>query len=363
MAARAARLGLGIGWRPELALAIDRRKERRGDLGFVELLAENCNPRRPLPAPLRSLRERGVRIVVHSIGLSLGGAERVDRRRLDRLARVVEWAGADCISDHVAFVRAGSHCSGHLLPVPRTEAALAALCANVARAQAALPVPLALENIATLFDWPDATMDEPEFLGRLTAATGARLIVDVSNLHAAARNLGVDARAWLARVPLERIAYAHVGGGVARGDLWHDTHAHQVPGEALALLRALAAQTALPGAMLERDDRFPAEAEINRELDEIAAAMRPEDGTDAAETESRGQETGGERARRHRAPVPSFLPPVAGIDTAPLAAAQARLVGALVAGEPNPAGFDAARLAVESEMLRARRQRIAAQRR
>jgi len=46
---------------------------------------------------------------------------------------------------------------------------------------------------------------------------------------------------------------------------------------------------------------------------------------------------------------------VAGIDTAPLAAAQARLVGALVAGEPNPAGFDAARLAVESEMLRARR--------
>ena len=140
----------------------------------------------------------------------------------------------------------------------------------------------------------------------------------------------------------------------------HDTHAHQVPGEALALLRALAGQTTLPGAMLERDDRFPAEAEINRELDEIAAAMRPQHGTDGAEGESRGQETGRERARRHRAPVPSFLPPAAGIDTVPLAAAQARLVGALVAGEPSPAGFDAARLAVESEMLRARRQRIAA---
>ncbi len=363
MGERETRLGLGIGWRPELALAIDRREERRRDLGFVELLAENFDPRRPLPAPLRSLRERGVRIVVHSIGLSLGGAEPVDQRRLDRLARVAEWAGASCVSDHVAFVRAGGHCSGHLLPVPRTEAALAALCANVTRAQAALPVPLALENIAALFDWPDATMDEPEFLGRLTAATGARLIVDVSNLHAAARNLGVDARAWLARVPLDRIAYAHVGGGVARGELWHDTHAHPVPGDALALLRALATQTALPGAMLERDDRFPEEAEINRELDEIAAAMRPEHGTDATdrtETESRGQETGGEWARRHRAPVPSFLPPVTGIDTAPLAAAQARLVGALVAGEPNPAGFDPARLAVESEMLRARRQRIAA---
>ena len=217
MGERELRLGLGIGWRPELALAIDRRERQRGDLGFVELLADNFDPRRPLPAPLRSLRERGVRIVVHSIGLSLGGAEPVDRRRLDRLARVAEWAGAACVSDHVAFVRAGRHNSGHLLPVPRTEAALAVLCANVTRAQAALPVPLALENIAALFDWPDATMDEPEFLGRLTAATGARLIVDVSNLHAAARNLGVDARAWLARVPVDRIAYAHVGGGVARG--------------------------------------------------------------------------------------------------------------------------------------------------
>ena len=353
MGAREMRLGLGIGWRPELALAIDRRVERRGDLGFVELLAENCDPRRPLPAPLRRLRERGVRIVVHAIGLSLGGAEPVDRRRLDHLARVAAWAGAACLSDHVAFVRAGPHCSGHLLPVPRTEAALAALAANVARAQAALPVPLALENIAALFDWPDASMDEPEFLGRLTAATGARLIVDVSNLYAAARNLAVDARAWLARVPLDRIAYAHVGGGVARGELWHDTHAHQVPGEALALLRALAGQTALPGAMLERDDLFPTDAEINRELDEIAAALR-------TETDSRGQEPGGEQAWRQRAPVPSCPPLVPGIDMAPLAAAQARLVGALVAGEPHPAGFDTARLAAESEMLRARRLRIAA---
>ena len=353
-------LGLGIGWRPELALAIDRRQQRHRDLGFVELLAEHVDPRRPLPAALRNLHERGVRIVVHSIGLSLGGAAPVDQRRLDRLARVAEWAGASCISDHVAFVRAGGHDSGHLLPVPRTEAALAVLCENVTRAQAALPLPLALENIATLFDWPEATMDEPEFLGRLTAATGARLIVDVSNLHASARNLGVDPRAWLARVPLERIAYAHVGGGIARGELWHDTHAHRVPIEALALLRDLARRASLPGAMLERDDHFPEEAEINRELDAIAAAMRPQDGLDALEAGSRGRELGGEQQGRGRAPVSCFVPPVASIDTAALAAAQAHLVGALVAGQPNPAGFDAGRLAVESDMLRARRRRIAA---
>jgi len=161
-------LGLGVGWRPELALAIDRRR----DVGFVEILAENVDPQKPLPASLRRLRERGVQIVVHSVGLSLGGAEPLDQRRLDRLARVAEWAGAVCVSDHVAFVRAGGRGTGHLLPVPYTEIALSVLCDNVSRARRALPVPLALENIATLFEWPGPAFDEPALLSRLTAAVG-----------------------------------------------------------------------------------------------------------------------------------------------------------------------------------------------
>ena len=33
-------MGLGIGWRPEMAVLI----ERRPDLGFVEVLADNIDP-------------------------------------------------------------------------------------------------------------------------------------------------------------------------------------------------------------------------------------------------------------------------------------------------------------------------------
>ena len=61
-------LGLGVGWRAELALPIDR--ERR--LGFVELLAEEFDPDGPFPAAIERLRERGTRIVLHGVGLSLG---------------------------------------------------------------------------------------------------------------------------------------------------------------------------------------------------------------------------------------------------------------------------------------------------
>ncbi len=44
--------------------------------------------------------------------------------------------------------------AGHLLPVPRTRDALDVLCENIRIAQDALPVPLAVENIAALISWP-----------------------------------------------------------------------------------------------------------------------------------------------------------------------------------------------------------------
>jgi hypothetical protein len=191
---------------------------------------------------------------------------------------------------------------------PRTETALAALCANVARAQAALSVPLALENIAALFDWPDPTMDEPEFLGRLTAATGAGLIVDVSNLHAAARNLGVDARAWLARVPSSG-SPTRTSEAVWPAAICGTTHTRtRCPGEALALLRRAGGANRVAGAMLERDDRFP-----RRGGESTASSTRsPRRCGRSTEQTRRGEKAGdrrqvGERARRHRAPVPSFL--------------------------------------------------------
>lgn len=76
-------LGLGIGWRPEIALFI----ERRLDLGFVEVLAESLAPGRPVPQAIENLRARGVQVVPHGVSLE----------------------------------------AGHLLPLPRTWGALAVL--------------------------------------------------------------------------------------------------------------------------------------------------------------------------------------------------------------------------------------------
>lgn len=262
-------LGLGVGWRPELALAIDRHP----GLGFVELTAENHDPRRRLPAAIDQLIARGVRVVVHGVSLSLGGAEPLDPARLEALAALARRAGAPLVSEHVAFVRAGGMEAGHLLPVPRTRQSLEVLVENVLAARRALPQPLALENIATVVEWPGGEVGEAEFLAELLERTDSRLLLDVSNVHANARNHGLDPLAYLERLPLERLAYVHVGGGEERDGVYHDTHAHRVHPAALDLLEELAARVEVPGAMLERDDDFPPAGELVAELDAIREAV------------------------------------------------------------------------------------------
>ena len=261
-------LGLGIGWRPPLALAIDRRS----DLRFVEITAENIDPSR-IPPTLDLLRERGVQVIPHGISLSLGSAEPIDPQRVRRLADLARHFHSPLVSEHIAFVRASGMEAGHLLPLPRTRAAVDVLVENVKRAQDLLPVPLALENIAALFEWPQRHMSEAQFIGEILDRTGAMLLLDLANVWANARNLGGDANHSLDELPLHRIAYVHVAGGEERGGVYHDTHGADVPQGVLNLLSALCGRCDPPGVMLERDDHYPPEAQLNQELDAIALAV------------------------------------------------------------------------------------------
>ncbi|MBB5936072.1 multinuclear nonheme iron-dependent oxidase [Streptomyces zagrosensis] len=269
------RLGTGIGWRPEIA---DDIASLPG-IDWVEVVAENICPGH-LPDALRALRERGTTIVPHGVSLGLGGAERPDPGRLTALAERAEALGAPLVSEHIAFVRGGGPLTaspgieaGHLLPVPRTREALDVLCDNVRIAQDALPVPLALENIAALISWPGEELTEGQFLTELVERTGVRLLIDVANVHTNYVNRGEEAATVLAALPVEAIAYVHVAGGVERDGVWHDSHAHPVTRPVLDVLAELCDRVTPPGVLLERDEAFPPMAELARELDAIRAVM------------------------------------------------------------------------------------------
>lgn len=262
--------GLGMGWRAEIAGVVAALPGLR----FCEVIAESlpAGAGAPPSPPLATLRERGVSVIPHGITLSLGGAEPVAPKRVAHLAACADRLDAPLVSEHIAFVRAGGMEAGHLLPVPRSRDGLDALVRNVNQAQDLLPVPLALEPIAALFDWPENEFSEADFLLELLERTGAWLLLDLANVYANAVNRGADPAELLARLPLERIAYVHVAGGAEHDGLYHDTHTHATPPAVLELLAELCARHAPPAIMLERDGAYPPAADLRAELDMIADA-------------------------------------------------------------------------------------------
>lgn len=255
--------GLGIGWRPEIAGFVAALPGLR----FAEVVAESL-PANGLPGPLARLKAEGVVIVPHGVKLSLGGAEPVDRHRAEHLARCAELTDAPVASEHIAFVRADGIEAGHLLPLPRSRDAVDAMVTNVRRVQSILRVPLALEPIAQLFDWPDNELTEAEFVTEILDRTGALLLLDIANVYANALNRGEDPLSTLDGWPLERLGYAHVAGGRVDDGMYHDTHTDPVPQAVLDLIAKLRP----PALMLERDGDYPDAGTLRSELDAIATA-------------------------------------------------------------------------------------------
>ncbi|WP_445519273.1 DUF692 domain-containing protein [Streptomyces sp. NEAU-174] len=349
------RLGTGIGWRPEIADDIARLP----GIDWVEVVAENICPDH-VPDALRRLRERGTTVVPHGVSLGLGGAERPDPGRLRALAERAEALGSPLVTEHIAFVRAGGPLTaspameaGHLLPVPRTRDALDVLCENVRIAQDALPVPLAVENIAALISWPGEEMTEGQFLAELVERTGVRLLIDVANLHTNHVNRGEDPAKALDELPTSAIAYVHVAGGVERDGVWHDSHAHPVTQPVLDVLAELCARTTPPGVLLERDEDFPAVEELAGELDAIRAVTAAGAGAGAGAGASEASVSASTASATPDAPVPDAV-------RERLALAQAALLSALVGGTPPPEGFDRRRLRVQSAALTAKRASVVA---
>ncbi|WP_406275051.1 DUF692 domain-containing protein [Streptomyces sp. NBC_00191] len=345
-------LGIGIGWRPEIADAV----EELSGVDWVEVVAENICPGH-LPAALTRLRSRGTRIIPHGVSLGLGGADRPSEQRLADLAERATALGAPLVTEHIAFVRAGGVLTaspqleaGHLLPVPRTWDALKVLCENVRIAQDSLPVPLALENIAALISWPDEELTEGQFLAELVDRTGVGLLIDVANLHTNHVNRGEHPVKALDELPVEAIAYVHVAGGIERDGIWHDTHAHPVTQPVLDILSALRDRVTPPGVLLERDDDFPPAEELAAELTAIRTTVGA--GTAPVHRGAGSNGPGGARPQERGGADPGARER--------LALGQAALLSALVAGTPTPEGFDSRRLRVQSRALAAKRADVVA---
>ena len=83
-------------------------------------------------------------------------------------------------------------------------------------------------------------------------------LLDVNNVYVNSVNFGFDPKAWLSRMPLERVAQFHIAGHKRFGDLTVDTHGADVIEPVIELMQwTLARLGRHVPVLLERDNHIP----------------------------------------------------------------------------------------------------------
>ena len=184
---------------------------RRPPLPWLEIHPENYLGGGPAVRALLAIRQ-DYPLSVHAVGLSVGGADGVDRRHLGRIKSLVDRLEPALVSEHLAWSQVGGTYLNHLLPLPYTEESLAVVCRNIDAVQSTLGRRVLIENPSGYLRFATSTIPEPEFLAALARRTGCGLLCDLNNIHVTAENLGLDAAAYLAALPPEAVGELHLAG-------------------------------------------------------------------------------------------------------------------------------------------------------
>ncbi|MEI2455887.1 HvfB family MNIO-type RiPP peptide maturase [Lysobacter firmicutimachus] len=239
-----------------------------GDFDFLE-----CAPENWIGVGGRygeALRELSARhpLLCHGLSLSLGGTEPLDETFLARARRFLDEHRVVCYSEHLSYCSDDGHLYD-LLPIPFTEEAVRHVAARVRRTQDLVGRRIAIEN-ASYYAAPHQEMSEIEFTLAVLAEADCDLLLDVNNVYVNSINHRYDARAFLAAMPAERVAYLHVAGHYDEAeDLKLDTHGAPVKDAVWSLLGEAYRLFGQRPTLLERDFNFPPYEELLGELGQV----------------------------------------------------------------------------------------------
>jgi uncharacterized protein len=274
---------VGLGWRPELAAGI---LANLGCIDIVEVIADDYfDVPRNIRRSLSTLAAQ-VPLTLHGVSLGMASCGAVDKKHLERMARLVNEVEPVAWSEHLAFVRGGGIEIGHLCAPLRNDETIAATLNNLAVARKITGAAPQVENIATLIDPPGSTLDEPAWLSGIIHGSGSDLLLDLHNVYANSLNFGHDPLEFIRTLPLERVASIHLAGGKMIGPdedrRLLDDHLHDVPDPVYTLLEEVASRVRRPlSVILERDGAYPSIENLIQQLDRARAAV--------AKGRSRGQ--------------------------------------------------------------------------
>ncbi|HUQ27369.1 MAG TPA: DUF692 domain-containing protein [Usitatibacter sp.] len=241
--------------------------ERVPALGFVEVHSENYFGD-VAGAALERVR-RDYPVSLHGVGLSLGSADPLDSRHLEKIAALARRVDPAFVSEHLCWTSIDGRHANELLPMPFTAGAAAHIASRISQAQDRLGRRLLVENVSSYSAFRESEMPEWEFVSEVARRAGCGLVLDVNNIWVNARNFGFDAHRYVAGIDPAAVVQIHLGGHERRDALLIDTHGARVADDVWALFREAVSVIGARPTLVEWDTELPA---LDVLLDEARAA-------------------------------------------------------------------------------------------
>jgi uncharacterized protein (UPF0276 family) len=229
---------------------------------FFEVHAENYMGAGGPPHRALEAVRRDYPLSIHGVCMSIGGAQPLDARHLERFRQLLARYEPDFVSEHLAWSTHGGAFFNDLLPLPYTTQTLARVCEHIEHVQDVIGRPILLENPSTYVAFSSSTMSETEFLRAVTERTGCGLLLDVNNVFVSATNHGYAAAAYLAAFPLEKVGEVHLAGHARQVDdegepLLIDSHDGPVADAVWALYERVIESVGPLPTLIEWDSKLP----------------------------------------------------------------------------------------------------------
>lgn len=270
-------LGAGIGLRKQHFRELKKPPAR---VGWLEVVPENFMNFGGYPLAVLDSCAKRWPIVSHGVNLSIGSVDPLDEEYLERLKALLDRSKALWFSDHLCFTSVGGEYFHDLLPLPFSHEAAEHVVARVKKLKKRIPLPFLLENPSYYVAMPGAQMDEAGFFTRVLEGADCGMLLDVNNVYVNSRNHGFDAKDFIRRLPLDRVAQLHMAGHLDRGDVVIDTHEGPIIDPVWELYEFALGELGRPvSTLIEWDTNVPPLAEVLAEAErarKILGTAQPE---------------------------------------------------------------------------------------
>lgn len=256
-------LGFGLGLR---TVHYDHILQQHPAVDWFEVISENFIDSQGRPRHILDQIAERYPIVMHGVSLSIGSTDPLDHAYLGKLKSLAAATKAAWISDHLCWTGVAGKNTHDLLPIPLTEHSLKHVCERIHIVQDVLERAFVFENPSTYVGFTGSTMNEWEFLARMSDETGCGLLLDVNNVYVSATNHDFDPDEYLRGIPHQRVVQIHLAGHTDCDTHLIDTHDHPVIDAVWDLYRQAIAYCGPVSTLLEWDANIPPFDELHAEV-------------------------------------------------------------------------------------------------